>query len=472
MPGSVLVSGAGVAGSCLAWWLDRYGYAVTLVEQAPQPRTGGYVIDFWGLGYDVAEKMGVLDELRRHDLKVQEFRIVNRVGRRISGFNQGAVQKLIKGRGMSLPRSALASALYEAVKDRVDVRFGNSVTSLEDSPRGVEVTLREGEAQTFDLVIGADGLHSGVRRLCFGEETRFEHFLGYCVAAFTAQGYPQPAMFVLPDTAPPARNGAATPTLTLAIRVWMSLVRLSHHPFTGGFHYAPFLGEAGAIAAQNKIAWLELIRHYAFSGVLVGVFLLLAVVAGSLVLFDRSDGVYLWVAAAILLATLREFVFSLANWTHLVSLREFFVLLEVLIAPLIAGVWAIVWWRWFQLRRPAWIPKAIAVLILLDMGLELLGGTLLYGMPRAPGAFSHAASGVVRLVLLAFLVFIVASRDPVNQGSTTNESYRRGGDWRLGSRARQEQDREQCYHAARPEVLFHSRRVLCATTAGRAGHRS
>ena len=110
-------------------------------------------------------------------------------GRRISGFNQGAVQKLIKGRGMSLPRSALASALYEAVKDRVDVRFGNSVTSLEDSPRGVEVTFREGEPQTFDLVIGADGLHSAVRRLCFGEETRFERFLGYYVAAFTAQGY-------------------------------------------------------------------------------------------------------------------------------------------------------------------------------------------------------------------------------------------------------------------------------------------
>ena len=190
MSGTVLVSGAGVAGTCLAWWLDRCGYGVTLVEQAPAPRTGGYVIDFWGLGYDVAEKMGVLDELRRHDLNVQEFRIVDRGGRRISGFNQGAVQELIKGRGMSLPRSALASALYEAVKDRVDVRFGNGVIRLEDSPRGVHVKFREGEPQTFDLVIGADGLHSAVRRLCFGEETQFERFLGYYVAAFTAQGYP------------------------------------------------------------------------------------------------------------------------------------------------------------------------------------------------------------------------------------------------------------------------------------------
>lgn len=189
MSGTVLVSGAGVAGSCLAWWLHRYGYAVTLVEQAPEPRTGGYVIDFWGLAYDVAEKMGVLDELRRHDLNVREFRIVDRGGRQISGFNQGAVQELIKGRGISLPRSALASALYEAVKDRVEVRFGNSVSGLEDSPRGVRVQFREGELQTFDLVIGADGLHSAVRRLCFDEEARFERFLGYYVAAFTAHGY-------------------------------------------------------------------------------------------------------------------------------------------------------------------------------------------------------------------------------------------------------------------------------------------
>jgi hypothetical protein len=87
--------------------------------------------DSGGTGARTAHR--VLDELRGHDLKVREFRIVNRAGRRISGFNQGAVLKLIKGRGMSLPRSALASALYEAVKDRVDVRFGNSVASLEDS---------------------------------------------------------------------------------------------------------------------------------------------------------------------------------------------------------------------------------------------------------------------------------------------------------------------------------------------------
>ncbi len=116
--------------------------------------------------------------------------------------------------------------------------------------------------------------------------------------------FTQPAMFVLPQPTSLARPGPGsfargTPvTEVLAFRVWMGPVRLSHHPFTGGFHYAPVLGESGAIAAKNHTDWLELIQEYAFSGFLGGVFLLLAVVAASLILFDRSDRVYLWVAAA------------------------------------------------------------------------------------------------------------------------------------------------------------------------------
>lgn len=159
------------------------------MEQAAEPRTGGYVIDFWGLGYDVAEMMGLLPELRRHDLGVGEFRIVDRNGRRVSGFNQAVVQDLLKGRGMSLPRSAVANALYGSVKDRVAVRFGESVTGVMDRPDGVEVTFRKGSPEKFDLVVGADGLHSAVRRLKFGEEARFERFLGYYVAAFSAPDY-------------------------------------------------------------------------------------------------------------------------------------------------------------------------------------------------------------------------------------------------------------------------------------------
>ena len=189
MSGSVLISGAGIAGCCLAWWLEKYGYAVTLVEQAPKPRAGGYVIDFWGLGYDVAEKMRLLDELGRHDLKIEEFRVVDRQGRQISGFDQGALGALTGGRLMSIPRSALALSLYRAVEHRVAVRFGECVTRLEESPSGVDVQFRTGAPAHFDLVVGADGLHSAVRQLSFGEESRFERFLGYYVAAFSIDDY-------------------------------------------------------------------------------------------------------------------------------------------------------------------------------------------------------------------------------------------------------------------------------------------
>jgi 2-polyprenyl-6-methoxyphenol hydroxylase-like FAD-dependent oxidoreductase len=174
----ILVSGAGIAGCCLAWWLERDGNAVTLVERAGEPRKGGYVIDFWGLGYEVAERMGLLPELRRQDLAVEEFRVVDRNGRKVSGIDQGAIQKMTGGRVMSLQRSALALALYESIKGRVDVRFGESLTGIEQSNNGVDVRFEKGEGERFDLVVGADGLHSNVRRLAFGESQGLEQLLG------------------------------------------------------------------------------------------------------------------------------------------------------------------------------------------------------------------------------------------------------------------------------------------------------
>lgn len=185
----VLISGAGIAGCCLAWWLDRYGYDVTVVEQATEPRDGGYVIDFWGLGYEVAERMGLIEELGRHDLKVRDFRILDARGRQVSGIDQGAIADIMGGRVMSLPRSAIALALYGAMKDRVDVRFGESVSAVSQDAGGVDVTFQSGAHGRFDLVFGAGGLHSGVRRVVFGPEAEFETFLGYYAAAFTAPKY-------------------------------------------------------------------------------------------------------------------------------------------------------------------------------------------------------------------------------------------------------------------------------------------
>ena len=84
---SVLISGIGIAGPTLAYWLSAHGIESTLVERAPQLRTGGYALDFWGLGFDVAEKMGILPDLRRDGYNIREMRIVNAQGRRIGGFD-------------------------------------------------------------------------------------------------------------------------------------------------------------------------------------------------------------------------------------------------------------------------------------------------------------------------------------------------------------------------------------------------
>jgi 2-polyprenyl-6-methoxyphenol hydroxylase-like FAD-dependent oxidoreductase len=190
MSGKVLVSGAGIAGCCLAWWLARYGYSVTLVEQAAEPRRGGYVIDFWGLGFEVAERMGLLEALRERDLDIHDFLVVDGNGRRITGINQDALQTLTGGRLMSLQRSTVSLGLYEAAREKVTPRFGDSVRALREHPDGVEVEFRTGQAERYDLVFGADGLHSAVRRLAFGEQPGAEHYLGYHVGAFTAPGYP------------------------------------------------------------------------------------------------------------------------------------------------------------------------------------------------------------------------------------------------------------------------------------------
>lgn len=186
---SILISGAGIAGPTLAYWLMEYGFKPTLVERAPRPRTGGYVIDFWGLGYDVAERMGLLPELQRVGYNVRELRLVDRHGRRVGGFGGEVFRELTGGRYLTLPRSELAKQLLRKIEGRCETLFGDSIAKLEQRNDGVEVAFESGLLRRFDFVIGADGLHSDVRRLEFGEERRFESYLGYMVAAFQAEGY-------------------------------------------------------------------------------------------------------------------------------------------------------------------------------------------------------------------------------------------------------------------------------------------
>lgn len=185
----ILISGAGIAGPTLAYWLAHYGMEPTIIEEAPTLRTGGYIIDFFGAGFEIAERMGLVPEVLHKGYQVQEVRIVNREGRRVAGFSAETFTRATGGRFTSLPRGDLAASIFGRVQEKIETIFGDSIAKLEQSPTSVHVTFENGPARDFDLVIGADGLHSRVRELVFGPEVQFEKYLGYKVAAFEAPGY-------------------------------------------------------------------------------------------------------------------------------------------------------------------------------------------------------------------------------------------------------------------------------------------
>ncbi|OYN77479.1 FAD-binding domain [Mycolicibacterium sphagni] len=185
----IAISGAGVAGVALAHWLHRTGHTPTLIERAPQFRTGGYVIDFWGLGYRVAERMGIETAIRDAGYPMRELRLVDHEGRIGASVDVDAIRRATDGKYTSLTRGDLAAAIYGTIKDDVETIFGTSITAIEEHPHGVQVEFDTTPEREFDLVIGADGLHSAVRDLTFGPESRFEHYLGCVVAAFVVDGY-------------------------------------------------------------------------------------------------------------------------------------------------------------------------------------------------------------------------------------------------------------------------------------------
>jgi len=186
----VLISGAGIAGPALAFWLTKGGHNVTIVETASKIRDGGYVIDFWGIGFDIAEKMGVLPMILKKGYQVKEVRYIGPAGERSGGFTTDAIVKATGGRFTSIKRSDISEILFRAVEPDVETIFGDSILRLEQDARRVGVEFRNNKPREFDLVFGCDGLHSNVRQLAFPGEERAGKFLGYYVAAFNAKAYP------------------------------------------------------------------------------------------------------------------------------------------------------------------------------------------------------------------------------------------------------------------------------------------
>ena len=231
--------------------------------------------------------------------------------------------------------------------------------------------------------------------------------------------YTQPKMFPLqqpgshddgtgPDRTGPDGTGPEESTRVLAFRLWMEPFALIIDPDAGGLHTAPVLGEAGAVAADYQMRWLELIRSFASSAALALLFGLLAVVAFSLILFDHSDRVYLWMGALFLLIASNSTLNVIGDWTELLSIPINNLLKEGLAQPLIHAAWVMVWWVWFGQERPAWLPRLTAGLALLLMVSTILGDEVFFGLvPHAVAVHFVTVSLVLRVLFFALLLWVV-----------------------------------------------------------------
>ena len=181
---SILISGASVAGPALAFWLHRFGFQPTIVERAPAVRPGGYAVDFRGASLRVLERMGLLPEVQRRQTRIGAITMVDRNSKKIAsmpdGFTSGELEIL---------RGDLAAIFYQATCETTEYIFDDSIAAMDQTDAGVDVSMQRGGRRRFDLVVGADGLHSKVRSLAFADEAAFVRYLGYYVSIFTIPNY-------------------------------------------------------------------------------------------------------------------------------------------------------------------------------------------------------------------------------------------------------------------------------------------
>ena len=182
---AVLISGASVAGPALAYWMDRYGFQVTVVERAATLRPGGQAIDFKGrTQLTVLERMGVREEIFRRQTGRADMQFLD-----TSGRPQAVMTGEFLGGDVEILRGDLAAIFHERTADRCEYLFGDSIAALTETSDGVYVEFENAPVRAFDLVVGCDGVHSAVRRLAFGPDRDYVHHLGYYYAVAGAPAW-------------------------------------------------------------------------------------------------------------------------------------------------------------------------------------------------------------------------------------------------------------------------------------------
>ena len=215
--------------------------------------------------------------------------------------------------------------------------------------------------------------------------------------------YTQPVMLALPDGAGSGASGAGQ---VIAFRFWMEANTLLQGDDVGGMHTAPLLGQAGAVTARDQMRWLELVRSYILSPIQAFVFALLGVVACSLILFDRTDRVYLWIGMILLTSSISYAVTAIGSWTEWVGALTLTIFTDVILIPLTYAGWVMVWRVWFRLRRPAWMPWLLAVLVVLLMISSALGDNIFYNFVSQPVSHAFHLTAIGVRVVLAMLMLI------------------------------------------------------------------
>jgi len=179
-----VVAGAGIAGLTAAYELGRMGWDVVVLEEATHLRDGGYMIDFFGPGYDAAEESGLLPKIASHAYAIDGVELVHADGRRQAWMSYASFRASLGGRLFSLMRGDVERELHASLPERVRLRLGTTITDLRQSPTGAEIALSDGEHVTADLLVGADGIHSELRARLFGPERQFLRYLGFHTAAY------------------------------------------------------------------------------------------------------------------------------------------------------------------------------------------------------------------------------------------------------------------------------------------------
>jgi len=178
----VVIVGAGIAGLATALRLGRDGWQVIVVERAPARRSSGYLVNLLGPGYAAAEGLGLIPALAACDLGLFTTVLVRADGRPKITVPSAIAEAALGTRTLTVFRGDLESTLYEAVRDRADIRFGTTVTAIDQDAGRVRVTLSDGTTEQADLLVGADGVHSATRTAVFGAGSRVD--LPYVVGAF------------------------------------------------------------------------------------------------------------------------------------------------------------------------------------------------------------------------------------------------------------------------------------------------